>query len=135
MVPRLVRLGVAALAATQFAVGGWIVVAPRSFFAWRWVSLGESYNEHLLLDVGVFNLALAVLLALAAAYGERRLVRVALLAFLTYAVGHLAVHATHRDAFDAAEATELLLTLGVDAVVPAVLLAATRRPGRNDREG
>ena len=122
-----VRIGIAALAAAQLAVGGWIVLAPRSFFGWRWVSLDEPYNAHLLLDVGVFNLALGVLLALAAGYGQRLLSRVALLAFLTYSAGHLAVHATHRDGFTATEVAELLVVLALGVVLPVVLLLGAGR--------
>ncbi|GAA3511623.1 hypothetical protein [Actinocatenispora rupis] len=135
-VARWVRVVVGLLALAEAAVGAWTVLAPRSFFGLRFVSLGETYNPHLLLDVGVYSLAMALLLALAAGYGQRRLVRVALLAFLTYAVGHLAVHATHREALGAAEFAELLAWLALGAVLPLVLLAVTRpRRDVTAREG
>jgi hypothetical protein len=77
---RLLRAGLVFLVVTQVLVGGWQLVAPHSFYAdgpvpgHHWVDLLPPYNEHLMRDVGALNLALGVVLAVAAVGLERRLV-------------------------------------------------------------
>src|SRR5215216_6973880 len=99
------RIGLLFLAATTLNGSLWALPFPRSFYedfplpGREWVSTLGPYNEHLVRDVGALNLALGVLLLLAAALLERRLVQVSLVAFLVYAVPHFIFHLTTGHAF------------------------------------
>jgi hypothetical protein len=120
-----VRAGLAFLAVLQAAVGGWILVAPRSFFAIPWVHLHLPYNEHLLLDYGAANLALAVLLVFA--LRRPAVVVPALWVYLVHAVLHLAIHLRQARHLPAAQSVPVLVALAALAAVPVVLLLLARR--------
>lgn len=122
------RAGLAFLAVVQAAVGGWILVAPASFFSWSWVHLHLPYNEHLLLDYGAMNLAMSVLLVFA--LRRPALAVPALWVYLVHAVGHLAIHVRFAGHLPAGQSALLLGALAVLVVVPAGLLVAqvARRP-------
>jgi hypothetical protein len=126
-----VRLGLSLLAAPVLAVGAWALVIPRSFHedfpaAGRgWVSALGPYNEHLVRDVGALNLALGTLLALAAILPGLRLTRVALGAWLVYALPHFVFHATELEALSALDNAVNLITLGLAVVLPLVILGWT----------
>ncbi|MFM9367553.1 hypothetical protein [Streptomyces sp. Da 82-17] len=121
-VARGVRAGTAFLAVAQLLVGGWILLAPRSFWDVPWVSVVPPYNEHLLLDHGAQNLSLGVVLCAAAYWAERRLTLVALAAYLAFSVPHLAFHAGHLEPLSAASAGGLMVSLGVGVLLPAALV-------------
>lgn len=122
------RAGLALLAVLSAAVGGWILLAPRSFFALPWVHLHLPYNEHLLLDYGAMNLAMAMLLCFA--LRRRALVVPALWVYLVHAALHLVIHVRFAGHLPAPQSALLIGALAVLVVVPAGLLAAqvTRRP-------
>ncbi|HEV7652913.1 MAG TPA: hypothetical protein VGP26_32555 [Actinophytocola sp.] len=122
------RAGLALLAAVQAVVGGWILLAPRSFFANPWVHLHLPYNEHLLLDYGAMNLAMAVLLVFA--LRRPALVVPALWVYLVHAVLHLAIHVRFAGHLPAGQSAVLLTALGALVVVPVVLLLLARRRPR-----
>lgn len=125
---RTLLAGLWLLAALEAVAGLWQVLAPRSFFDLRWVSYLPPYNEHLMTDVGSFNLALALVLAGAAtSSANRALVRIALSAFLVYAVSHFVFHAGHLAGFPTADAVAQTLALGVLVVLPVVLLVVEAR--------
>lgn len=95
----------------------------------RWVSTLGPFNEHLVVDYGALTLALAVLLAGAAIFLERRLVQVSLVAYLTFAVPHLVYHMIMLHHFPlSTDKVGLLLTLGLVVLLPSILLflAGTR---------
>jgi len=123
-------LGLLALAAT--VVGGWALAAPRSFYdgfpggGRSWVSPVGPYNEHLVRDVGELNLALAVLVAAAAVLLERRLVFVALAAYLVNAVPHFIFHVTHMDELSTGDQVGQTVSLALAVVVPLALLPLAR---------
>jgi hypothetical protein len=122
------RAGLAFLALVSAVVGGWIMLAPRSFFASPWVHLHLPYDEHLLLDYGAMNLAMAVLLGFA--LWRRAVVVPALVVYLVHAVLHFVVHLRFAGHLPAGQSTPLLIALGALVVVPVVLLWRTRRrPG------
>lgn len=128
----LLRVGLWFLTLTQVAVGGWQLFLPRSFFDGAplpgnpWVALLPPYNEHLMRDVGALNLGLAVVIGVAAVTAERRLARIALVAYLVWAVPHFVFHATHLHHYTLGDAVGQTITLGIAALLPAALLLTTR---------
>ena len=87
----LLRPGLALLAAVEGVLGLWTLLFPASFYDHvPTVDLTPPYSEHLLRDFGGATLGLAVVLTAAAIWLERRLVVVALLAYLSFSAPHLA---------------------------------------------
>ncbi|WP_243083423.1 hypothetical protein [Streptomyces sp. 891-h] len=126
---RWLRVGLAFLALVQAGVGGWALLAPRSFFAIPWVGMGMAYNSHLMADYGAMSLATSVALATAAVVLRRDMVRMALAVYLTFAVPHLVIHIRLLHHLAPSQRTPLLLALTIAVVLPAALLAlATPRP-------
>lgn len=87
------------------------------------------YSEHLMRDYGAMNLGLALVFAVAATTMERRLVRVALGAYLLFAVPHLIFHVTHLENFSTAAAVGQTALRAIAVLLPAALLILTRRRG------
>jgi hypothetical protein len=129
------RGGLMVLAVSALTVGLWALLVPRSFYddfplpGRDWVSTLGPYNEHLVRDVGALNLALGVLLVVAAVLLERRLVQTSLVAYLAYAVPHFIFHVSTGHAFPLGDNIANLITLGLAVVLPLVLLALVGRPG------
>ena len=133
----LLRVGLLTLAATQALVGVWALPAPRAFYdgfpvsGHPWVALLPPYNEHLVRDVGAFNLALTVVLVAAAWTLDRTLVRVALAALLVYALPHTIFHAGHLEGFPPGDALGQTVGTVLHLVLTASLFALTwRLPAR-----
>ena len=131
------RGGLLVLAAGSGLVGLWALAAPRSFYddfpggGRHWVSALPEYNEHLIRDAGGLNLAVAALLLAAAVVLERRLVQVALVAPLLYAVPHLIFHVAEVGELESSgDKVAQTLTLVLAVVIPLVLLPLTLRLGR-----
>jgi hypothetical protein len=124
------------LASASLAVGLWALPFPRSFYddfplpGRHWISALGPYNEHLVRDVGALNLALGVLLVLAAVLLERRLVQVSLVAYLACAVPHFVFHLTKGHAFSLCDNLANMVTLGIAVLLPLVLLAGLRGGGQ-----
>jgi hypothetical protein len=129
----ITRIGLWFLALGELAVGAWALVAPQAFYAGfpapghHWVSLLPPYNEHLLRDFGALNLALTVVLAAAALRPERRLVVVALLAFLVFSVPHAVFHAFHLHGFPTVDAVAQMAGFVVQVGVACALLVGVSR--------
>jgi hypothetical protein len=121
------RLVLGAVAAVNAVTGVQAVVAPRGFFdgyplGRGWVAEAAPYNEHLVVDVGGFYLALAVLFAWAAARPDRRLVVPLVTAWTAFSLLHLGYHVTHLDGFGPLDG--VVQTLGLIGVLaPAALVA------------
>lgn len=120
------------LGAVQAFDGLYALFAPRSFyedfpFGRGWVEALPAYNEHLVRDVGALFLATALVLLAAAWYLERRLVAVALAAFLAFSVPHLTYHALNLGPYSAADAIGNVVALGLTVGPPAYLLVALLR--------
>jgi len=100
---------------------------PRSFYedfplpGWDWVSTLGPYNEHLVSDYGAMNLALGVLLVAVAVFLERRLVQVALIAWLAYAAPHFVFHLGQVHHFSLFDNLMQLSALGFVVLLPLVL--------------
>jgi hypothetical protein len=126
------RTGLLILASASLVVGLWALPFPRFFYddfplpGRAWISTLGPYNEHLVRDVGALNLALGVLLVLAAVLLERRVVQVSLVAYLAYAVPHFVFHLMKRHAFSLGDNLANMVTLGVAVLLPLILLAASR---------
>ncbi len=138
-----VRVALGYLLAMAATIGLWATVAPRSFYddfpglGRAWVSVDGPYNEHLVRDVGGLNLALAVLLVVAAVSLARPLVTTAALASLVWGIPHLAYHASSTDVLGTLDNVLSLTGLTAAAAFPLVLLRAARHlddagPGRRD---
>ena len=129
------RGGLLVLAVSALTVGLWALFLPRSFYddfplpGRAWVSTLGPYNEHLVRDVGALNLALGVLLVVAAVLLERRLLQASLVAYLAYAVPHFIFHVSTAHAFPLGDNIANLITLGLAVLLPLVLLALVSRPG------
>ena len=122
------RVGVWFLTFVEVVVGLVATLAPRAFYDYvPWVNLMPPYSEHLMRDYGAMNLALALVFIVAATTMERRLVRLALVAYLLFAIPHLIFHVMHLENFTtvAAVAQTTLLTLAV--LLPLALLILTRQ--------
>jgi hypothetical protein len=130
------RAGLLAYVAVTALIGVWASGWPRGFydgFPWpghAWVAPLPAYNEHLVRDFGGMNLAMAVVFGVAAATLDRRLVATALVAYLVFAVPHLAFHLQHLEPFGTVDAVAQAVTLVASAALALPLLALARRaPG------
>lgn len=127
-----VRIGLAYLAVSFALVGFWAAFAPRSFYTdfpgggRHWVSADGPYNQHLVRDVGELNLALFVVLLVAAITLSLPLVRAALAATLVNGGLHLVYHARHVDMFGTGDQVAVLASLVLAPLVAAVLLLVVR---------
>ncbi len=124
------RAGLIFLAALQMLVGTWTLFFPSSFYNdVPTVDWTPPYSEHLFRDFGSTTLGIGIVLTAAAIWLERRLVLVALLAYLAYSVPHLAFHAHHLEG-DSPTLSILLLAFTILWVlIPLALFpAALRRP-------
>jgi hypothetical protein len=113
-------------------IAAWALAAPRSFYedfpggGRHWVSALPPYNEHLMRDFGATSLAIVVFMVGAAIVLERRMVQVALLAFLAYTIPHLAYHLTTTDHYSTGDNLGSLGGFVVTIVLALALLALTR---------
>ncbi|MDQ3958514.1 MAG: hypothetical protein M3273_09355 [Actinomycetota bacterium] len=130
---RQLRGGLLVLAAIALLPGVWGTLWPQSFFddfpalGGAWVAAFPPYNEHLVRDVGAFYLGYGALLLGATLVPRRRLVQVALVAWLVATIPHGIFHLTHLDALEGAEAALQVGILGVMTVLPVWLLVLTAR--------
>ncbi len=125
----LLRAGLWLLAVVSVGAGTWALFLPRLFYedlplpGRGWVSALGPYNEHLVRDVGALYLALAVPLAGAAIFLERRLVQVALVTWLVSAVPHFVYHMTMLHHFPLlVDKAEQVVGYGFVVLLPLILL-------------
>ncbi|GLZ49374.1 hypothetical protein Acsp06_55590 [Actinomycetospora sp. NBRC 106375] len=121
------------LAVTQAMPGLWALLARVAFFdhfplgGVGWVALLPPYNEHLVRDAGAGMLALAVALALAAWWLDRRVVIVAVIAFLVFVVPHTVFHSLHLAHFPLADAVAQQVGLILEIVLGVAVLVLVAR--------
>lgn len=123
------RAGVWFLTFVEVVVGVVATLAPRAFYDYvPWVDLIPPYSEHLTRDYGAMNLSLALVFGVTAITMERRMVRIALGAYLLFAIPHLSFHLTHLEHFtmEAAVWQTILLTVAVLLPVGLLILTAWR---------
>jgi hypothetical protein len=129
---RWLRGGMAVMAVTPAVVGIWALVAPRGFYddfpggGHHWVAAVGPYDEHLVRDVGALYLGALVLLALAWAWLDRRLVQATLISYAVAALPHLIYHATALDGFSAGDGVAEIGGLALNVLLPLGLLFVTR---------
>ena len=124
----LLRCGLVLMAGVEWVLGLWTAFAPRSFYDnVATVDLTPPFSEHLMRDFGGATLGLAIALTAAAVWLERRLVVVALLAYLAFAVPHLVFHVGHLEGATSLESTVLVVLLAGSVVLPLALLALAHR--------
>jgi hypothetical protein len=125
------RVGIWFLVFVELAVGTVATLTPRVFYDdIPWVSLAPPYSEHLMRDYGAMNLALAVVTLVAAITMEQLMVRVALAAYLVFAIPHLLFHVTHHRHYTATAAIAETAALVVAMLLPVALLSLTGRRSR-----
>ncbi len=128
------RIGLLLLAATTLNGSLWALPFPRSFYDYfplpgrDWVSTLGPYDEHLVRDYGALNLALGILLVATAIFLQRPLTQVALGAWLGYALPHFVYHTTLTDHFSPFDNVGQLGSLGLQVLLPLVLLFLTGAP-------
>jgi hypothetical protein len=116
-------------AAGNAVVGVWALLTPQGFYhdfpgaGHHWVSMDGPYNGHLVRDVGLLSLALAVTLLAALWKRDKVLVRTASVAALVFAAPHLAYHASHLAHFSATDTFLEMVTLAITGVAPLIALA------------
>ncbi|MGY1751576.1 hypothetical protein [Blastococcus sp. SYSU D01042] len=120
-------------------VGLWATLAPASFhesfpgpFS-SWVAADGPYNEHLVRDVGTFNLGLAVASAAATRYRDRGPGLVVALAWIVSSVPHLGYHLHHLGGLGAVEAVAQVVALSSTIVLAVPLLLPVRDGSSADR--
>lgn len=127
----LARVSLGLLAVSQVVIGGWALLAPWHFFLafpsarHAWVALLPPYNEHLVRDVGALNLALVVVLGVAAVTADRRLVRVAAVAFAVYTVPHTLFHGSHLEGFSLGDGVAQMSGFVLQLLLAAAALGCT----------
>ncbi|MGB6209622.1 hypothetical protein [Mycobacterium sp.] len=130
----LLRAGIWFLALTELAVGVVATLTPRVFYDHvPGVSLLPPYSEHLLRDVGALNLALTMVLLIAAITMEQQIVRTALIAYLVFAIPHLLFHLTHLHHYTTAAAVTEKIGLIVAVLLPIALLILELRRREGDQ--
>ena len=133
--PTWTRWAVAALAVPQLITGLWAVVNPdhwfRTFpgFGPLLVAAEPPFNAHLASDAGAGFLATGVVALLAAYWGDRRLVTVAGLALLAFALPHFLYHASHpaESLSDVTNVVNFVVLLIAAAIPAAIALSAFPR--------
>ena len=131
---RVVRVLLLLMAVSSGFVGLWALLAPRSFYddfpgaGRHWVSADGPYNEHLVRDVGGLNLALTVVVVVAAIVLVRVLVRTAAVATLVFGIPHFAYHAAHTDLYGTSDSVATLFSLGLAIVLPIIVLVVVSWP-------
>ena len=122
------RAGLTVLASVELVLGGWTLLFPASFYAGvPTVDLTPPFSEHLFRDFGGATLGLALVLGAAAVWLEKRLVTIALLAYLAFSAPHLLFHLGHLSGANATEALVLVASLVASVVLPVGLLIAVGR--------
>ncbi|MCU1390419.1 MAG: hypothetical protein JWL72_3757 [Ilumatobacteraceae bacterium] len=132
--PRLLQRAVLIyLSLSGLLVGVWATFFPRSFyddfpgFGRMWVAADGPMNEHLVRDVGQLSLALAVVSLIAARTMQPLVVRTAGVALLVNAVPHLVYHLRHLDKYDTTDQIGNVVSLGLLAALPLVVLVVSFR--------
>jgi hypothetical protein len=128
----LIRVILLLLAIPQLFAGAWALVDPKGWYenfpggGREWLPVFGPYNEHFAIDAGAGLFAVSVLLIAAAVILERRVVQVALIGWLAFAIPHTIYHMVRLDKLDTGDAIANVITLGATVLLPLALLWLTR---------
>jgi 4-carboxymuconolactone decarboxylase len=131
--PGILRVGLVLLGLPQLALGIWALISPSGWFGTfpgggqHWLPAYGPFDEHLVTDVGATFLAIGLLLLIAGYLLERRVVQVALVAYLAYDIPHFIFHLGNDGVLGSGARVANGLTLGLSVASAAALLALTRR--------
>jgi hypothetical protein len=131
---RAIRGGLVVLAIPAAFVAFWALAAPRAFnddfpgAGREWVHPFGAYNEHLIRDVGAWNLGLLAIAVFAFVTMDRRAVQAALLVFAVSGLPHLIQHLTETEPLSTLDNVLSLAALALPVVVPLVLFPMVRTP-------
>jgi uncharacterized membrane protein len=123
------------LAYLTFGAAGvalWATLAPRSWYedfpgaGKTWVSVDGPYNEHLVRDVGAFELGMLVLGIAAIVILSRDLVRVALVAFFVSGLPHAVYHMRHPDPGGNGDPMGVVTVVALPLIALVLLLVTER---------
>jgi ABC-type spermidine/putrescine transport system permease subunit II len=132
----LIRTGLVVLAIPSVIIAAWSLASPRGFYdnfpglGRHWVSALPPFNEHLLRDFGAANVTIAIVLLGAAIFCERRLVQVAVVAFLLGTLPHFIYHLTTTDHYSTSDNIFSLGAFVVELLVAIGVWTLTVRPPR-----
>jgi hypothetical protein len=137
---RIMRPALVVLAIPLAWVGLWATLAPRSFYddfpgPRSWVSPLGAYDEHLVRDVGAFQLALLAVTVFAIVTLERRVVQAALVAAIVGGLPHLIYHLTATGPLSTWDNVLSLVGLALPVVIAVALLPRTRDATRRVLSG
>jgi len=125
----LLRCGLVLMAGVEWVLGLWTAYGPQSFYDnVPTVDLTPPFSEHLFRDFGGATVGLAIVLTAAAIWLERRLVVVALLAYLSFSAPHLVFHLGHLHGASGPAASVMVIVLAISVVLPLGLLVGVARP-------
>jgi hypothetical protein len=125
------RLIMGTLGGIQFLNGIWATLAPTSFYEdfppgfGGWVSALPAYNEHLMRDVGGLFLATGFILLVAAVHLERRIVLLALISYLLFAIPHAIWHFFNFEPYGTGDVIGNVVALTATVVLPLWLVWVT----------
>src|SRR5262249_7381406 len=132
--PGTLRVGLLVLGVPQLAIGAWALISPHGWFdtfpggGHHWLPDYGPFNSHLAFDVGATFGAIRLILCLAAWWLDRRVVQVALIGYLAYAIPHAIYHlANDHDIGDGDQVVDGV-TLVLTVLLALTLLWLTRPP-------
>ena len=138
--PGTLRAGLLILGLPQLAIGAWALISPSGWFdtfpgaGHHWLPDYGPYNSHLATDVGATFVAIGVIMILAAVWLERRVVQVALIGYLAYAIPHTVYHLANDHDLGGSDQVVNGVTLALSVLLAFTLLWLTT-PGRGSRKG
>ena len=133
---RFTRILLGITGAASLWIGIWAGFFPRSFYdnfpgtSHPWVSPDGPFNEHLIRDVGWYNLAIALVCVIAAVTLARAAVGAAAGAVLVSGVPHLAYHVAHLDIFRTSDQIGEVVSLAAAPISALIVLGLTFWPSR-----
>jgi hypothetical protein len=132
--PGTLRAGLLILGVPQLLIGAWALVSPHGWFdsfpgaGHHWLPAYGPYNAHLATDVGATFVAIGLVLILAALLLERRVVQVAVIGYLAYAIPHTIYHLANDHDIGNGDQVVNGVTLVLSVLLALTLLWLTRRP-------
>jgi hypothetical protein len=120
------------LGLSGLAVGLQALCGPQYFydefpFGRGWVAMDPPYNEHLIRDVGAFNLALAAVTFVAIAMRSPLAARLAALAWLVFSIPHGIYHSYHLQHIETGDAIGIVLGTAGPVILALLVLVLPSR--------